>query len=209
MTPPSIETARDAPPIVLGLAATLKRGARDPKLARRLRRMKGVVALKSSVDAQSATVRFERGRVRLEPGVAGDAGVVITLDWSDPSAKPNVKGAVRHPLLALAVAKVLEPPTGTWQAEAAGFWEFAKDTPRMPSSVLVVCTDDGSEARFGEPGSPAFEIHGSAHTLASAFCGSSVLIEDFFAGRLRAVGTFEHASVFAGRAMAWALGEGR
>jgi len=205
----TIEVTEHAPPIVLGLAATLKRAAAHPRLAARLAKMKGVVALRSSVDAQSATIRFDGGDVLLSGGVADDADVTITLDWGDRAAKPKVAGAIRHPLLALGVAKVLEPPTGAWEEEAAAFWDFAKDTPRMPRSLLVVCTDDGGQAQFGETGPPEYEIHGAGDALASMFSGTSVFVEDFQSGKLQAVGRFEHASVLAGRAFAWTFGEGR
>jgi hypothetical protein len=171
--------------------------------------MKGVIALRSSIDKQSATLRFDSGRVSVSPGVAPDAGLVITLDFEDAAAKPKVKGALRHPLLGLAAAKVLDPPMGTWQQEAAAFWAFAQNAPRMPRSLLVVCTDDGSRVQFGEAGEPDYQVHGTAKALVSAFGGSSVLINDVLNGRLLVVGSLEHASVLTGCAIAWAMGEGR
>jgi hypothetical protein len=204
-----IETAPDSPPIVLGMAARLKRSATHASLAGKMRKMKGVVSMRSPVDKQSVTVRFERGHVKLAQGVASDADLVITLDFNDPDAKPKVQGAVRHLALALATSKVLEPPKGTWQEEAAAFWAFAADWPRMPKSLLVVCTDDHSEARFGESGPPDFEIQGSAAQLLSVFSGDSILAEDWLAGRLLGVGTTEHASILTGRSIAWVMGQGR
>jgi hypothetical protein len=204
-----IETAPDAPPFVLGTAARLKRSAANPALARRMRKMKGVLAMKSSVDKQSVTIRFGRGDILLSSGVASDAGLVITLDPGDPNAKPKVDGAARHPLFGLAAAKVLEPPTGTWQEEAQAFWAFAADWPRMPRALLVVCTDEGTELQLGENGSPEFEIHGTAAQLVSIFSGNSIVTEDWLAGKIRGVGTMEHASVLTGRSIAWVMGEGR
>lgn len=209
MGEPQIEVTPEAPPVVLGVAARLRRAASNPALARRLRRMRGVLALRSSVDSQSTTIRFDRGRIRLAPGVAPDAGLVITMNFADESEKPKVKGAARHPLLGLAAAKVLDPPAGTWQDEAAAFWGFAANAPRMPRSMLVVCTDDGSQLQLGEPGEPDYQVHGTAKALQSAFGGSSIFLEDVLQGRLMVVGTLEHASVLTGRAIAWAMGEGR
>lgn len=203
-----IEAAPDSPPIVLGTAARLKRSASHPKLAGRLRKMKGVLAMKSSVDKQSVTIRFDRGHIKLASGVAPDAGVTITLDFNDPDAKPKVKGALTHLGFALAASKVLEPPTGTWQQEAAAFWAFAADWPRMPKSMLVVCTDDHTEARFGESGTPEFELHGTAKQLVSAFSGNSIIAEDWLSGKLQGVCTTEHASVVTGRSIAWVMGQG-
>jgi hypothetical protein len=81
--------------------------------------------------------------------------------------------------------------------------------PRVPRSMLVVCTDDGSTLKLGEPGEPEYQIHGSAKALQSALGGSSILLEDVLAGRLLVVGSLEHASVLTGAAIAWAMGEGR
>ena len=209
MAEPQIEVAPEAPPVGLGTAARLRRSAADPSLAKKLSRMKGVLALRSSVDKQSTTIRFDRGRISLGPGVAPDAGLVITLNFDDESAKPKVEGALRHPLFGLAVAKVLDPPAGTWQEEAAAFWNFASNAPRMPRSLLVVCTDDATRVQFGEPGEPDYQVHGTAKALQSAFGGSSIFIEDVLNGKVMVVGTFEHASVLTGRAIAWAMGEGR
>jgi hypothetical protein len=195
------------------VGATLKRSAAHPRLGRTLARMSGVLVLRSSQDSQAVTVRFGRGRVALARGVAADADVVVTLDFNNMSGPdtpaPKVKGAIRHPRLALGVARVLEPPIGTWQEEAAAFWEFAKDAERMPRSLKVVCTDDGAEATFGDTGEADYEIQGSAEALKSVFSGSSILGEDFLAGKLKAVGSFEHASVLTGRSIAWVMGEGR
>ena len=128
----------DATPLVRILGATLRRSARNPALESKLKGMRGVVALKSSVDPQAVTIRFDKGRVALERGVAADSGVVIEADltkMNDPGAeKPKLKGVARHPKLALAANKVLDPKPGPWQDEARLFWAFAHNHPRMPSS---------------------------------------------------------------------------
>ena len=203
-----IEVDDDAPPVVRGVAATLRRAERDPKLLPHLRRMKGVLALRSSVDKQAVTARFDGGEVRVSAGVAADADVVITLDFDDASTKPKVSGAARHPVLALGASKVLEPPTGTWQEEARAFWAFAKDAPRMPAAVKVTATDEGTTLVLGD-GAPAYEIEGPAPALTSVFAGSSVYGEDLLNGKVFAIGSLEHASVLTGRSIAWVMGEGR
>jgi hypothetical protein len=209
MPAPIIEVAPDAPPVVLGVAARLKRSAGHPALSKKLTRMKGVLALRSDADPQSVTIRFDRGRVSLEPGVAPDAGIVITMDFNDDAVKPKIAGAARHPLFGLAAAKVMEPPLGTWQEEAAAFWAFGRDTPRMPKSMLVVNTDDGMQEQFGDVGTPEYEVHGTGDALRAAFSGSSILLAEALTGRIMVVGTIEHSSVITGRAIAWAMGAGR
>ncbi len=203
------ELESDAPPFVLGVASTLKRAAAHPGLSKRLNGMKGVLGLCSSVDPQCAIVRFDRGRIALASGVADDADVVITLDPNDAKAKPKVRGAARHPLFALNLAKVMEPPKGTWQEEAAAFWAFAGGWPRMPSRLRVVCTDDGAEVSFGNGEGSVYEVHGATEALLSVFSGASILGQDMLEGKLLVVGSIEHASIVTGRSIAWALGGGR
>lgn len=172
--------------------------------------MKGVLGLRSSTDPSCATVRFDRGRIAVATGIAEDASVVVTMNPDDPSEKPKVTGAARHPLFAMNLAKVMEPPTGAWQEEAASFWTFAAPSPRMPDRLKVVCTDDGSELVLGSNGDGSvYEVHGSAEMLAALFSGSSVLGQAALEGKVKVVGTLEHASVMTGRFIAWAFGEGR
>ena len=163
--PVQIALEDDPTPLVRILGATLRRSARNPALESKLRGMHGVVALKSSVDPQAVTIRFDKGRVSLEHGVAADSGVVIEADltkMNEPDApKPKVKGAAKHLKLALAAGKVLDPPAGPWQDEARMFWGFAHNHPRMPATLLVVCTDDGARLVLGD-GEPEYELHGSA-----------------------------------------------
>jgi hypothetical protein len=199
----------EAPPFALGVSAVLKRSAARPKLRRRLRRMKGVLGVRSSSDPQKATVRFDRGRIALSGGLSEEADVVITIDPNDPDSKPKVSGAARHLRFALGLAKVMEPPTGAWQEEAAAFWAFASPAPRMPARLRVVCTDDGTEAVFGNGGDSTYELHGSAKALKSIFSGASILGQDALEGKVLIVGSIEHASIITGRSIAWALGEGR
>ena len=115
--PVQIALEDDPTPLVRILGAILPRSARNPALQSKLGSMRGVVALKSSVDPQAVTIRFDKGSVTLEHGVAADSGVVIEADltrMNEPDApKPKVRGAARHLKLALAVSKVLDPPAGT------------------------------------------------------------------------------------------------
>jgi hypothetical protein len=209
MAEPRIEVPRDAPPFVRGVAATLKRANAHQPLRKRLARMKGVLGLRSSVDPQSATVLFGQGHIICMSGVAKDAHVVITMNPNDPSEKPTVEGAAKHPLFALNLAKVMEPPVGTWQEEARAFWAFASSVPRMPARLRVVCTDDETEEIFGNGGASVYEIHGTAESLCAVFSGASIIGEIMLQGKIQVVGSFEHASVLTGRSIAWALGEGR
>mgnify|MGYP001550688510 CR=1 FL=1 len=69
-SPVEIALEDDPTPLVRILGATLRRSARRPQLDAKLRRMKGVVTLKSSVDPQAVTIRFASGKILVEHGVA-------------------------------------------------------------------------------------------------------------------------------------------
>jgi hypothetical protein len=205
-----IEVEPDPVPIVLILAATLRRAARTPKLANAIGRTSGNVALKSTVDPQAATMRFGHGGVTVVRGVSDDTDVLIAADVNtmadENPPRPKVTGAARHPMLALTVGKLLEPPHGTWQQEGQRFFTFATLNPGVPRSIRVVCTDDRSEVTFGDP-PPAYELHGSEHALLNVFCGNTVLGQDLLDGKIFAVGKLAHLAELTGRSLAWMLGQ--
>jgi hypothetical protein len=204
-----IDVEPDPVPIVLILAATLRRAARTPKLAAAIGRTKGNVALKSTTDPQAATMRFGGGGVTVVRGIAAATDVLIAADLNtmadEKPPAPKVVGAVRHPKLAYTVSKLLEPPHGTWQEEAQRFFAFATEQPGAPRSMRVVCTDDGSEIVLGEP-PVEYELHGSEHSLLNIFLGNTVLGQDLLDGKVFAVGTLAHLAGLTGRSLAWMLG---
>ncbi len=204
-----VETEDDPTPIVMILATTLRRAEQTPKLAAMMARAKGNVALRSTVDPQAATIRFERGRVKVVRGVAPDTHVTIATDvnrMSDEDApKPKVRGAALHLQLALTAGKVLEPPTGTWQEEGSRFWTYVTAHPESPKGLRVVCLDDRTEATFGT--APAeYEIHGTAHRLSALFTGNTVFGEDLLGGKLYGVGSLRHTAELTGRSLAFMMG---
>ncbi len=214
-SPPMTQSARievepDPVPIVLILAATLRRAARTPKLASAIGSVKGNVALKSTTDPQSATMRFGNGGVVVVRGISEDTDVLIAADlntMADENAPmPKIVGIARHPKLAMTVGKLLEPPHGTWQEEAQRFFDFAIERPGVPRSMRVVCTDDGSEIVLGDP-PVAYELHGSEHALLNVFLGNTVLGQDLLDGKLFAVGKLAHLAELTGRSLAWMLGQ--
>lgn len=207
--PSIVETEDDPTPIVLILATTLRRAEQTPKLAAMMQKANGNVALRSTVDPQAATIRFQRGRVLVERGVAADAHVTIATDVNrmadEDAPKPKVSGALTHVRLALTAAKVLEPPLGSWQEEATGFWVRASAQVGMPTGLRIVCLDDGAELRLGtEPAE--FEIHGTGHRLQAVFSGGSVFGEDVLDGKLYAVGSLRHLAEITGQSLASMMG---
>ena len=204
-----VETEDDPTPIVLIVAATLRRAEETPKLAAMMHGAKGSVALRSTVDPQAATIRFGDGRVRVERGVAPDTDVTISTDVNrmadEDAPKPKVSGAATHARLALTASKVLDPPIGSWRDEARRFWARIADHPDTPRGVHVICTDEHSQITIGaEPAE--FEIHGTAHRLTALFSGSTVFGQEVLDGHLYAVGSLEHLAVLTGRSLDVAFG---
>ena len=190
----------DPTPIVRILGVTLRRAADDPKLAKVLGGMRGRVALRSTTDPQAATITFDAGSVRVDHGVDSRADIVISADLNTmgrPGApKPKVRGAAKHPKLALGVSKVLDPPAvGGWRGAASEFWSCAADRPERPEGVRVVCTDEGGDVVLGDPDRIAAELHGPAWALTSVFTGGDHLAAAVLEGRLQMtadLGTLNH-----------------
>jgi hypothetical protein len=199
----------DATPLVMIIATQLRRATTDPGLARKAERLRGTFALRSKKDPQAVTMRFGNGRVELTRGVAPDAQVVATVDldnMSGPDAtKPKVTGALRHPLFAVGVSKLLDPPAKSWVEHAQAFWAFAGGASGMPAAMRIVCLDDGTSLELGNDSNDRYEIHGSAPALTSIFSGNSVFGQDLLDGKVFASGSLQHASVLTGRSVEWAL----
>jgi hypothetical protein len=203
----------DATPLVRIIAKTLRDSTADAGDAHKAERLRGVFALRSEKDPQAVTMRFERGRVTLHRGVAPDAQVVVTADLDNMSgpdaAKPKVQGALRHPLFALGVSKLLEPKPRPWTEHAHAFWAFARERPGMPEQLRVVCIDDGSSVDLGNTTSTdadaCYEIHGSAPALVSIFSGGSVFGQDLLDGKVYAIGSLRHTSIVTGGFLDWMM----
>jgi hypothetical protein len=200
---PTIQLEEHGPPIVRILGGTLYRAAAQPKLARRMDKLKGRVALRSTTDPQAATITFDKGTVRVDHGVHPDADVVISADLNTmgrPGApKPKVKGAFAHLGLALGAAKLLDPPVpGGWAGAVEQFWAWAEGKPGRPDQLRVVCTDDDTEKVLGQPGGTSVEVHGAAWALLAVFTGGDHLGAAMLEQRVQTVAAFPVASEFIG-----------
>jgi hypothetical protein len=204
-----VETEADPVPIVLIVATTLRRAEQTPKLAALMRKAHGNVALRSTVDPQAATIRFEPDRICVVRGVTPDVHVTIATDLNrmndEDAPKPKVSGVATHLRLALIAGKLLDPPTGTWQEEAARFWAHAARHPGSPAGLRVVGLDDHSELSLGATPAP-YEIHGTAHRLTALFSGNTVFGEELLAGHLYGVGSLKHTAELTGRSLAFMMG---
>jgi hypothetical protein len=173
------------------------------------------VAIRSTTDAQAATIHYDRGAIRVSHGVAPGTDVVISADLATmgrPDApKPKVKGALRHLGLALGASKVLDPPVeGGWEGAAREFWDWAEGRRGRPARLRVVCTDDGRSAGFGASAgdrSRTCELHGPGWALIAVLTGGDHLGLALVEGRVRAVGEFPVVSELTGLVTRRMLGE--
>jgi hypothetical protein len=179
----------DPTPLVLMLATTLRRSvAARPKMAAGVR---GIAAVCSMNDAQAVTFRLDRGDISIEHGKAADAGLVITIDLGldglPGAPPPKVVGALRHPRLALAMSKLLDPPLPPWQESVEVFWRAARDRPHMPTG-LTVTDGDGMVHSVGEADGDEYLLYGPADRLAKVFVGSAFVLEEVGEGRMHGRG---------------------
>jgi hypothetical protein len=209
---PCVKWDEDGPPIVRILGASLRRAAKQPTGAVEMCRLRGRVAIRSTVDAQSATISFDRGSVHVARGVAGDADLVVAANLNATgrpgSRKPRVSGAIRHPRLALGVSRVLDaPPPGGWPAAIDELWDWSRSDDGRPRLLRVVDTDDGREHTVGQPGGTRVEVHGPGWALLGVFTGADHLGAALVEGRVCAVGEFPALTRLVGVTTRFMLGE--
>lgn len=214
----NIEIEDDARPIVRVLATLLRRSAADPELGPVLDGLDGVLGLQSATDPQRATIRFRSGDVFVEGGIARDADVVITTDFSAPKGadapKPKVRevaalarSVARRPVFAQHAGKVLEPPLPSWTDAAHDFWAVVERRGGGPTGLRVVCTDEPDAALDFGIADHSPELHGSGETLARCFVGEVVIGEELLAERVHAVATLGDVSRLTGHGLAVMLGD--
>ncbi len=190
-----VDIEDNAVPIVRVIAAMARRSLAQPSVAKLARRAKGTAVLQSMTDPQAVTAHFDGKVVRLERGASEAADVTIVADLADDSVKPQLSGVARHPVLAMAMGKLLEPPTGEWRDEAERFMAKALADATCPRPLRLVATDGTDSQQWGGEGEPAMEIHGTGEQLAAAMSGSTLVAEEILNGNLKLVGDLRDLSV--------------
>ena len=205
----AITTEDDPTPLVLILANTVRRSAAaNPG---QLAKLRGVAAVRSVKDPQAVTLRFDKGDVHLEHGVAADVGVTIGLDFDldglPEAPAPKVTGAARHPLFALGLAKVLEPPMPTLEEAATEFWAAAHAMHGMPSGLLVRATDADASVTLGDETTERFELLGPTDRLVRILTGQSPALVEVQEGRCHVRGSLAAAAALTRATVHVALAE--
>ncbi len=190
-----VEIENNAVPIVRVVAALARRSLNQRSVEKLARRARGKAVLQSMTDPQAVTVHFDGEVIRLARGSAPDADVLIIADLADDSVKPTVTGAARHPVLALAMAKLLEPPVREWRVEAEEFMAKALADAECPRPLRLVVIGTTESQQWGGEGEPRIEIHGSREQLAAAMSGSTLVAEEVLHGNLKLVGSLCDLSI--------------
>lgn len=203
--PIALSVEEDAPPMVRALATELAARLEDASFAAETERLRGVVSLRASAGAQSATLRVEDRTVSLTHGEADDADLTATIDLN--GAEPRVEAGGEHPELARWLSAFVDPPAPAWPEAAERYWSVLSGMPGAPVALRVVNLDTGEERAYGSEDGPAYEIHASTEGLLGVFSGRTPLIDAAFEGRVFIRGTFPQLSVLTGACFAIRFGE--
>lgn len=206
----AITTEDDPTPLVLILANTVRRSAAaNPG---RVAKLKGVAAVTSVKDPQAVTLRFDKGDVHLEHGVAPDVGVTIALDFDvdglPDAPEPKVSGAMRHLPFALGLAKVLDPPMPGLETAAAEFWAATHAMHGMPTGLRLTATDSGATVEVGDGSGELYEMTGPADRLVRVLTGQSPALVEVQEGRCHVRGSLRAAAALTRASVLYALVEG-
>ena len=190
----TVSVEDDPPPIVRALANDLVAALADPSFAEATRAAVGVVAVRSALTPQAATVRLGDGRVELVHGTDGDADVTATTDSAE-----NDSAAIEGPAeLAGWAARLLDPPLPSLSQAAKRFWSVLSSRPGAPDALLVVELDGGEHRRYGAEEGRTCELHGTEQGLLTVLAGRASAIEAAFVGAIQMRGTFPDISVLSG-----------
>lgn len=189
-----VVVAAGATPVARVMASRLRAASGNKRVAALVRRMRGSFAIRSATDPQHVTVALKAGKVKVKPGVAQDADLVIEADLSkldSPGYKPKVSGHWRHPRLARQVSRLLRAPLPDWQSSAQKFWAASAALPDLPSKLTILCQDEGSSLSLGS-GESVAELHGKSQDLAKLFLGHEVLAYEIFRDKIKVKMTLQH-----------------
>jgi hypothetical protein len=190
---PLIELEDDPVPIVMIIGAQLKRAMSSKSHRKIVAELDGCFALSSTTDPQKASVTISNGVISLRRGISPDAKIVIHLDFDNLSEKPRIERLLRHPLFAIQVGKLLEPPLQNWINEAKAYWAQVSDYPRMPATIKFISTTDNNELTLGDVDqTPEVIVSGDPAVLLEIVNGGLVFIEASMTGKINVNASAEH-----------------
>jgi hypothetical protein len=202
----------DPTPSVKIIGARIARALLSPKLMAIARDQQGSFGMASTTDQQRVTVMLGNDNIHVSSGIVLGTRIVMHLDFNS-DAKPRVEGLWRRPVFIAKASQLLEPQNGPWQEAARRFWQLIRHRPRVPTRMLLVCTDSLETLILVQEEPPVearrdcIEIHGTAKHLAGLFSGDLVLLQAVQKGQIQLVSNMEHACVLTGLTLQHLLGE--
>ena len=206
MNPPAVTVSHDPTPLELIFAKKFRDALEHKDYALTAAKFRGTFAIQSAKDPQAVTINCSDHAIALAGGIQGKPALIITINLSNPAAKPKIKGLIQHPMLALNVGKLLEFPEVSWADALKRFWEQHHEVAGMPSGLTVRCLDEDRQLSVGHSDSAAY-FQGKARDLSEAFAGGSPFVELLVTGRLTGRFTFQQATVMSDVTLAMMLGE--
>ncbi|WP_396910611.1 hypothetical protein [Mycolicibacterium sp.] len=189
----TVTTEDDPTPLVLSLAATLRRALRESTHLLQIDGIKAVFALRNSSGGPNATLRVADDRVSLVHGISPDAD--HTLIWENGTEYELV--ATRNTLATAAIQLLLNPPLPDWRTAAEEFWTLSGQDPGMPQRLVVTATDADETLELGS-GPRRVALAGSAAQLSATLSGRGDLFADLYSGLLTYQGDLPQLSAVCG-----------
>lgn len=205
---PTIKLEDDPVPIVKVIGAQLKRAMASDSHRKLAAEIEGCFALSSTTDPQKVSITIEADIIFLRRGISPDAKIIIHLDFNRLHEKPRIERLLRHPLFAIKVGQLLEPPRQNWMTEAKAYWEQVSDYPRMPTTMKFISTTDETELVLGDADlAPEVIVTGKPETLLEIVNGSLVFVEASITGKIDVQTSVEHLTTLTDVSIKRLLGE--
>jgi hypothetical protein len=190
-----IEIEDDPTPLVLGIAADVRRRLGDPVFAALTAESGGRAGVRVGLGPEAATVELGDA-ISIRHGLDSPDALAM-LDRTERWDGSEIAGAAEHPAPARWLSALFTPPEGDWREAAATLWGVLAGTPGAPAGLLVTEAGTGAEERFGDP-SGAYEIRAEAGALLTLLEGRSALMAEASAGSIEIRGSFAQISVISG-----------
>jgi hypothetical protein len=194
---PAVVPEPDATPLVRLLTRTIRTSLLQRPDLVATSSAHGIVVIKSSADAQVASVEVDDEKIRLVSGADPGAHAVLTVDLARRLTVTDTSTEGHHDLAAL-ISTLLRPSLPSWIEAAHEFWRTTGADAGMPSTLVVQNAErDGDVLELGA-GLPRYTVYGTSDALAGLFTGADLFLDEVYAGNLKVRGTLPQLSVMAG-----------
>lgn len=203
---PIVTVSSEATPIELIFAKKIEDALDDSGYLSEIKNFQGSFGVKSKYDPQALSIHCTQQKINISTGISKQCKIVLKLDLNRPEHDPKVEGLLRHPFLAMKVAKLMDFPSANWSDALKRFWEQHHEVQGMPSGITVKCMDEDRQLSVGTTKSACY-LEGKASDLAEVFSGGTPLLQLLVTGKIRGRYTFEQAVVLSEMTLNMMLGD--